>query len=416
VVAKGEEEKPKYSFPKERINVLLLENIRPLAKEILEAEGYQVELLPKALPEAELLERIGQVSILGIRSNTNLSAAVLDRAKRLLAVGAFCIGTNKIDLPAAAGRGIVVFNAPFSNTRSVVEITIAEIIALSRRLIEKSALAHQGLWDKTADNSHEIRGLNLGIIGYGNIGSQLSVLAENLGMHVMYFDLADKLSMGNALRAGSLNELLKWSDFVTLHVDGRSENKSFFGEKEFALMKDDAVFLNSSRGTVVDLDALKKHLVSGHLAGAAVDVYPVEPKSRGEKFSSELQGLPNVILTPHVAGITEESQDSVARFVSAKLINFINQGTTAMSVNLPGLAMAAPSGSHRLILIHRNVPGVLAKINTMLSDRGVNVDGQYLGTAGETAYVLTDIAKTYPDDLLKELRALPETIRLRVLY
>jgi D-3-phosphoglycerate dehydrogenase len=406
----------KYSFPKERINVLLLENIRPLAKEILETEGYNVELLPKALPEEELIERIGQISILGIRSNTRLSAEVLDHAKRLLAVGAFCIGTNKIDLAAAASRGIVVFNAPFSNTRSVVELAIAEIIALSRRLMDKSSMAHAGIWDKTADNAHEVRGMNLGIVGYGNIGSQLSVIAENLGMHVQYFDIQDKLSMGSAVRAASLYELLKWADFVTLHVDGRGENKGYFGEKQMEAMKEGAMLINLARGTVVDMDALKKNLISGHLGGAAIDVFPEEPKARGEKFNSDLQGLPNVILTPHIAGVTEESQDSVARFVSSKLMNFVNHGSTAMSVNLPGLNMSAPVGSHRLILIHQNKPGVLARINTMLADRKVNVDAQYLGTHGETGYVLTDIAKSYPEELLSELRAMPETIRLRVLY
>jgi D-3-phosphoglycerate dehydrogenase len=408
--------KPKYSFPKERIKVLILENIHQNAATIFSAENYQIEVINKALTESELASRLKDVSVLCIRSGTKVTEKSLKNADRLLAIGAFCIGTNQIDLDAATKRGIAVFNAPFSNSRSVVELAIGEIIALNRRLADKSRLTHDGVWDKSATGAHEIRGLKLGIVGYGNIGSQLSVLAENLGMSVYFYDLQEKLALGNARSCSTLKELLQESDVITVHVDGRAENKNLIGEEAFRIMKKGALFLNLSRGSVVDLDALKKHIVSGHLAGAAIDVYPEEPNGKAEKFDSVLRDLPNVIMTPHIAGSTEEAQASIGTFVADKIINFINKGATALSVNLPKLALPLQTDSHRLILIHKNVPGVLARVNTLLASKGVNISGQYLGTKEEVGYVITDINADYPDDTVSQLKNLPETIRLRVMY
>lgn len=354
------------------------------------------------------------MSLLGIRSKTHVTERVLDAADGLVAVGAFCIGTNQIDLRAASERGVTVFNAPFSNTRSVVELAIAEIISMTRRLTEKNQLMHDGVWDKSADGAHEVRGRTLGIVGYGNIGTQLSVLAENLGMHVLFYDTADRLALGNARRCASLPDLLAAADVVTLHVDGRAENKSMFGENEFAQMKHGALFLNLSRGFVVDYAALRERIESGAIAGAAVDVFPVEPKGRGDEFVSELRGLPNVILTPHIGGSTEEAQQDIGRFVAGKLRDFVLDGTTAMSVNLPGIALPQPPGTHRVILIHHNVPGVMATINQVFAEHKVNVEAQLLGTRGALGYVVTDIAADLTDEMLTELRELPETVRLRV--
>ena len=406
----------KHSFPKQRMNVLLLENIHPDGIARLEAEGYQVTCEAGSLSEAELVKRIGDVSILGIRSNTKVTAEVLKAGKRLLAVGAFCIGTNQIDLKAAAEHGVAVFNAPFSNTRSVVELAVAEIIALNRRLTDKNAQMHAGMWDKSATGNHEVRGRKLGIVGYGNIGAQLSVIAEALGMEVIYYDVAEKLAFGNARPVNSLDELLRESDVVTMHVDGRGSNKGLIGEEQFAAMKPGALFLNLSRGMVVDTSALKRHLESGHLAGAALDVFPAEPKSKGMPFDNELIGMPNVILTPHVASGTEEAQANIGRFVADKLIGFVNEGSTALSVNLPSLMLPPQEGSHRFVLIHRNVPGVLARINSLFGERGINIDGQYLGTRAEIGYVITDINSNDGDEIVAAMRALPETIRLRTLY
>jgi D-3-phosphoglycerate dehydrogenase len=330
-------------------------------------------------------------------------------------VGAFCIGVNQIDLAAASRRGIAVFNAPFSNTRSVVELALAEIIALTRRLTGKNEQMHQGLWDKSATGSHEVRGRVLGIVGFGNIGGQLSVLAENLGMRVVFYDTADKLALGNARRCGTLQELLEISDVVTLHVDGRPGNSGLFGEAEFAAMRPGSLFLNLSRGFVVDHAALRRHIESGHLAGAAVDVFPAEPRARGEEFSSELRGLPNVILTPHVGGSTEEAQQDIGQFVAGKLHDFITSGTTSLSVNLPGVALPRTPGTCRLVHLHRNVPGVLATINQLLAEHDTNIEGQLLGTRDDLGYVLTDIATEYAGDVLSSLRAMDVTIRLRTL-
>jgi D-3-phosphoglycerate dehydrogenase len=397
------------------VRALLLEQIHPEAVQIMEAAGFSVETVDRALSEQELIDRLPGVALLGIRSKTQVTEAALEAAPELMAIGAFCIGTTQIDIAAASSHGVTIFNAPFSNTRSVVELALAEIIALTRRLTEKSSKMHAGEWDKSADGAHEVRGRTLGIVGYGNIGTQLSVLAENLGMRVLFFDRADKLALGNASSCSSMEELLSSSDVVTLHVDDRPSNTNFFGSHEFALMRPGALFLNLSRGFVVDYAELATHLRSGHIGGAAVDVFPVEPMGRGDEFVSELRGLPNVILTPHIGGSTEEAQYDIGRFVAGKLRDFIVDGSTALSVNLPGLQLAAPPDTHRLVHFHRNTPGVLALINRVLAEHKANVEAQLLGTRGELGYVVTDISTDFTDAMLSELRGLPETIRLRVL-
>ncbi|WP_375477754.1 phosphoglycerate dehydrogenase [uncultured Jatrophihabitans sp.] len=398
------------------VRALLLEQIHPDAEEILHSAGFVVERVDRALDEDELVSRMRDVTLLGIRSKTQVTRRVLDAAPRLVAIGAFCIGTNQIDLVAASEAGVTVFNAPFSNTRSVVELAIAEIIAMTRRLTEKNALMHAGVWDKSADGAHEVRGRTLGIVGYGNIGTQLSVLAEGLGMRVLFFDTADRLALGNARRSLSLKELLAESDVVTLHVDGRAANENFFGDADFATMRPGSLFLNLSRGFVVDYAALRAHIERGHVAGAAVDVFPVEPKGRGDEFVSELRGLPNVILTPHIGGSTEEAQQDIGRFVAGKFRDFVRDGSTAMSVNVPSLALPRPEGTLRLILLHRNVPGVLARVNGLLAEHGVNVEAQLLGTRGDFGYVVTDSASGVTQTIVDEIRGMPETVRLRVIF
>jgi D-3-phosphoglycerate dehydrogenase len=394
---------------------LLLENIHPDASIRLAKEGYQVETMPRALGEDELIEAVRDVHLLGIRSGTQVTERVLASAPQLAAVGAFCIGVNQVDLAAASRRGVAVFNAPFSNTRSVVELALAEIISMARRLPEKNAKMHAGQWDKSAAGSHEVRGRRLGIVGYGNIGTQLSVLAENLGMSVCFYDVADKLAIGNARRCSTLNELLSSVEVVTLHVDGRPGNHGFFGETEFAAMRPRSLFLNLSRGFVVDHAALRRNIESGHIAGASIDVFPEEPKGAGDEFVSELRGLPNVILTPHVGGSTEEAQQDIGEFVAGKLADYMSSGVTSLSVNLPGVTLPVVSGTHRLVHLHQNVPGVLASINRVLAEHGVNVEGQLLRTKDEFGYVLTDISSEYSDSVLAELRAMPVTISLRTL-
>jgi D-3-phosphoglycerate dehydrogenase len=392
---------------------LLLENIHPDARARLAKDGCQVDTLPRALTEDELVSAVDGVQLLGIRSGTHVTERVLDAAPSLLAIGAFCIGVNQIDLAAAARRGVAVFNAPFSNTRSVVELALAEIIALTRRLTGKNRQMHAGEWDKSAAGSHEVRGRRLGIVGYGNIGGQLSVLAEALGMTVVFFDTADKLALGNARRCGTLQELLEISDVVTLHVDGRPGNSGLFGAAEFDAMKPGSLFLNLSRGFVVDHAALRRQIESGRLAGAAVDVFPAEPRGRDEEFVSELRGLPNVILTPHVGGSTEEAQQDIGEFVAGKLLDYLDTGATSLSVNLPGIALPVVPGTHRLVHLHQNVPGVLAKINQLLAEHDANIEGQLLGTRDELGYVLTDIGTEYTAGMLARLQAMDVTIRLR---
>ena len=403
-------------MPQTVLRALLLEQIHPDAVAVLTAAGIEIETVDRALDEDELIARLPGVHLLGLRSKTHVTARAMDAGTDLLAIGAFCIGTNQIDVAAASARGIAVFNAPFSNTRSVVELAISELIALTRRLTEKNEGMHAGIWDKSADGAHEIRGRTLGIIGYGNIGTQLSVLAENLGMRVVFYDSADKLALGNAHPAPSMNELLAQSDVVTLHVDGRASNKNFFGAEQFAAMKPGAILLNLSRGFVVDYAALRTHIENGHISGAAVDVFPAEPKGRGDEFVSELRGLPNVILTPHIGGSTEEAQRDIGNFVATKFRDFVGEGNTSLSINLPPLALPRRPGMLRLVHLHHNVPGVLARINGLLANHGVNVEAQLLGTRGELGYVITDSISGTTQTIVDDIRQLPETVRLRVIF
>jgi len=406
------------SYPKSKIKVLLLENVHSNGVKAFSSEGFQVELLKGALDEDELIEKIKGVSILGLRSKTNLTKRVLEHpnASRLMAVGAFCIGTNQINLDECERRGIAVFNAPYSNTRSVVEMAIGEMIMLTRDIVTKSNKMHEGIWDKSAKNSYEIRGKKLGLVGYGSIGTQISVIAEALGMEVHFFDAVDKLALGNAKKCNTLEELLNISDFVSLHVDGRKTNANIIGEKEFAQMKDNVIFVNLSRGHVVEISALVNALKSGKVWGAALDVFPSEPKTNDEEFINDLRGLPRVILTPHVGGSTEEAQANIGEFVPSKLLQFMNNGSTYGSVNFPELQLPPLEDAHRLLHIHQNVPGILAKINNVFAKYNVNIKGQYLKTTNEIGYVITDIAKLYADEIVEELKDIDNTIKFRMLY
>lgn len=404
------------SYPKNRIKVLLLENVHPDALGLMKEEGYNVTTYSGAMDEDELAEKIKDVSVLGIRSKTQLTRKVLDNAPRLIAVGAFCIGTNQIDIEACLEKGIAVFNAPYSNTRSVVELAIGEIIMLSRNLPDKLKLMHDGIWDKSAANSREIRGKKIGIIGYGNIGAQLSVVAESIGFDVYYYDIVEKLALGNATKCKSLHELLQKVDIVSLHVDGRKENQNLIGEKEFEMMKEGVIFLNLSRGHVVDIDALVKNIKGGKIIGAGIDVFPQEPKTNSESFESALRNLPNVILTPHIGGSTEEAQANIGNFVPGKIMEYINTGSTTNSVNFPNLQLPILENAHRLIHIHRNMPGIIAKINNIFAHHNINIVGQHLKTNEVIGYVITDIDKEYGPEVIKELKEIEHTIRFRVLY
>ena len=404
------------SFPKSKINVLLLEKLDKSAEEKFKKEGYNVEILEGSLDEGELIKKIKNISILGIRSKTVISKKVIDSAERLLSVGAFCIGTNQINLKHCSNNGIAVFNAPYSNTRSVVEIVIAQIINLLRSIVKKSNEMHDGKWSKDSINSHEIRNKTIGIIGYGNIGSQLSVLCESLGMNVLYFDKLDKLSIGNAKKVSSLHELLKESDIVSLHIDGSEENSNFISGKEFEMMKKDSILINYSRGNVVDINALKKYLVNNKLLGAAIDVFPKEPLNNSEKFQSELRGIKNLILSPHIGGSTKEAQKNIGNYVPNKIIDFINTGNTSSCVNFPTLSLPEQRESHRFIHIHKNEPGVLLNINKIISSFDINIKGQYLKTIEDIGYVITDIDRKYDKSVIKKLKDVNHTIKLRVLY
>ncbi|MDT3767547.1 phosphoglycerate dehydrogenase [Gleimia hominis] len=398
------------------IRALLVENPHSKADNIFEDNGIEVVRHTGAMDESELKEALHGFQILGLRSKTTVSKQVLDANPQLLAIGAFCIGTNQIDLAAASNAGVAVFNAPYSNTRSVVELAIAEIIALNRRLTVKNSNLHRGLWAKSAAGSHEVRGKTLGIVGYGNIGTQLSVLAESLGMEVIFYDIAERLALGNARPVGSLAQLLQESDFVSIHVSGRPQNTSMFTAAEFQQMKPGAMFINLSRGFVTDIDALVDALESGRLAGAAVDVFPQEPKKNGDPFESPLAGMDNVILTPHVGGSTEEAQFDIGQFVAHKVSDYIQTASTDMSVNLPNLTLLPASASrYRVGLIHRNTPGVLALINQTFAEHGANIDGQILGTSGGIGYALTDISSELPAEAITAIDSLQENIRLRIL-
>jgi len=400
------------------LKVLLLENISGVAVEQFREAGYEVEALQAALEERELVEKLGQekargasVSILGVRSKTRITAGVLGAAPKLVAVGAFCIGVDKIDRAAASERGVAVFNDPHSNSRSVAELAMGEIIVLLRRIFFSSAQMHLGTWNKSAAGAHEVRGLTLGIVGYGKIGSQVSDLAEALGMRVVFYDVSHVLARGNA-RAVGFRELLNISDVVTLHVDGKPQNQNLFGGEEFRAMKDGACFLNLSRGFVVDHETLAENLKSGKIAGAAIDVFPKEPES-GAGFSSVLQGLSNVILTPHIGGSTEEAQQNIGQFVSARLVDYVQTGNSLLSVNLPHCHLEYEPGAHRLMHIHRNVPGILRAINDILADRGINIERQVLDTRGTLGYAIYDINRACDEELMRQLSAVPHTIGVR---
>jgi D-3-phosphoglycerate dehydrogenase / 2-oxoglutarate reductase len=395
------------------MKALLLENIHPDAERLLTERGIEVSSVKGALDEDELRAALPGVQLLGIRSKTNVTRAVLDECPELLAIGAFCIGTNQIDIAAASGNGTAVFNAPFSNTRSVVELVIAEIIALARHLTDKNTAMHAGVWDKSAKGAHEVRGRTLGIVGYGNIGSQLSVVAEALGMRVLFYDVADKLALGNARRCASLEELLSEAETVSLHVDGRPGNAGLFGAEEFAKMRPRSLFLNLCRGIVVEPNTPHEHPMPRHIAGAAVDVFAEEPKAAGDPFSSGLQNLPNVILTPHIGGSTEEAQQDIGRFVAGKLREYATTGTSTMSVNLPHVQTDDAGKRSRILHVHHNVPGVLATVNGVLADYGVNIESQVLSTRGDLGYVVTDIGGELSPEVVEKLRGLSETVRLR---
>lgn len=404
------------SFPKSRMTALLCENVHPDAVRALRDEGYRVEAVSDALGEAELEQAVRGVSILGIRSKSRVTPRVLAAADRLLAVGCFCIGTDQVDLADAAQRGVAVFNAPYSNTRSVVELAIGQVVMLMRRVTDANRLLHEGGWKKSATGCSEVRGKVLGIVGYGHIGSQLSVLAESMGMQVIYHDLEERLALGNARKARSLADLLAKSDVVSLHVDGRPANFNLIGERELRRMKPGAVLVNLSRGHVVDLEALASSIRAGHVGGAAIDVFPQEPLSNRDPFDCPLRGLPNVILTPHVGGSTGEAQQAIGSFVAARLVDFVNAGSTSGCVNLPQISPVAVPRAHRFLHLHRNQPGVLAAVNAVLARRKLNILGQALRTDDSMGYLVTDVDRRYPPEVAEELRAVPGTVRLRVLH
>lgn len=429
------EQPARTSFPKDKIRVVLMENIHERAEEVLTSEGFKVERIAKAHEGAKLIEVAKDAHVLGIRSQSQVRAEVLKACPRLLSVGCFCIGTNQVDTRAACLAGVPVFNSPFSNTRSVAELTIAEIVALHRRLLDKSVELHAGKWDKSASGSHEVRGRTLGIVGYGRIGSQVSVLAESMGMRVIYFDTLSCLPLGNARPVKTLDELLAQSDVVTLHVPATKKTEKMIGPAQIARMRPGSYLINNARGGVVNIPALAGALKGGKLAGAALDVFPEEPSSNAEQFVSEVRGLNNVILTPHIGGSTEEAQQSIAEDVATKLARFVNNGSTTGAVNVPqvdlpeqddiGMTEDAGGGGggtrskhrhHRILHFHRNVPGVMSKVNSVMAELGVNIVGQYLKTNDEVGYVVLDVAPVNAELISDKLRSIPETIRVRMLW
>ncbi|WP_168016622.1 phosphoglycerate dehydrogenase [Halomonas salinarum] len=407
----------KTSLDKSKIKILLLEGVHQSAVDNFLNAGYtNIEHVATSLDEETLIEKIRDVHFIGLRSRTQLNERVFAAADKLVAVGCFCIGTNQVDLNAALRRGIPVFNAPYSNTRSVAELVLAEAIMLLRGIPEKNAQAHKGGWLKSASNSHEARGKMLGIVGYGSIGAQLSVLAESLGFDVIYYDVVTKLAMGNARQVGSLEELLARADIVTLHVPDLPSTRWMIGTEQIALMKQGGILINASRGSVVEIEPLAESLKAGRLLGAAIDVFPVEPKGNNEEFTSPLRGLENVILTPHIGGSTLEAQENIGVEVAEKLITYSDNGTTITSVNFPEVALPAHPDKHRLLHIHENVPGVLSEINRVLSEDGINISGQYLQTNEEVGYVVIDVDKGYGRQALDSLKQVKHTLRIRTLY
>jgi D-3-phosphoglycerate dehydrogenase len=405
------------SFPKEKIKILMLEGVHPAALQLFKDHGYSdIEVVKGAMSEEDLCAKIKDVHLLGIRSKTQLTKKVLDSADRLISVGAFCIGTNQIDMNSSIENGVAIFNSPFSNTRSVAELVIAHCINLMRRVFEKSEGAHQGKWMKDSADSYEVRGKTLGIVGYGHIGSQVSVLAENMGMKVIFYDIDAKLSLGNASSVKSLDELLQNSDIVTLHVPELDSTKNMINESKLRKMKAGSMLINYSRGTVIDLQAAKAAIESNHLRGLAVDVFPYEPENNSEKFECPIQGLPNVILTPHIGGSTQEAQENIGLDVANKMISFLETGSSNGSLSVPALSLPVLSETHRLLHIHKNVPGVLSEINGLLSKMNVNILGQYLKTNNQIGYVVLDIDKSTSPGVLEELKKVKSTIRVRSLY
>lgn len=405
------------SYPKDKINILLLENISTAAADNFLRQGYtRVQRLGKALTEDELIDKIREVHILGIRSKTNITSRVLEAAKKLQAIGCFCIGVNQVDLDAATEHGVAVFNAPYSNTRSVAELVIGAAIMLIRRIPDKNSAAHRGIWLKESSGSYELRGKTLGIIGYGNIGSQVSVLAEALGMKVLFYDVEKKLPLGNAESKASLRDLLGKSDVVTLHVPENTQTKNLINKTNLKYFKKGSILINYARGEVVDLDALQKSIQAGHISGAAVDVYPVEPEKNGDSFTTPLQNLPNVILTPHIGGSTEEAQHNIGDDVSAKLLQYLEKGVSLGSHTIPALSLPAQEGSHRILHIHKNVPGVLSQINSQLSRHNINIVGQYLKTNDDIGYVVVDVDKQISRQAAQLLKEVPHTTKVRLLY
>jgi D-3-phosphoglycerate dehydrogenase len=405
------------SYPKDKINVLLLENINSSARELFRKNGYsQIQSISKALTEDELVQAVKNVHLLGIRSKTTITQRVLEQATRLQAIGCFCIGVNQVNLKEATKKGIVVFNAPYSNTRSVAELVLGLCIMLIRRIPDKNAAAHAGIWLKESTGSYELRGKTLGIIGYGNIGSQLSIMAESMGMKVRFYDTETKLPLGNASAATNLKDLLKESDIISLHVPETSSTKNLINKTTLKYFKKGALLINYARGQVVDTEALAKSIQDGYIGGAAIDVFPHEPERNGDKFASPLQGLNNVILTPHIGGSTEEAQESIGQDVSHKLFQYLEKGITIGSHTVPALSLPPVAGAHRILHIHKNVPGVLGEINTQLSHHNINIVGQYLKTNDDIGYVVLDIDHTLSKKAMEVLKEVKQTIKLRILY